>query len=145
MLKSYQIDIKEGAETMGNNIGNIIKNRRLELNITLDEVGKAVGVSKSTVQRWESGQITNMRRDRIDALSKILDLSPLIFVDKDSAPAPKKESPLSAHEKAMVNAYHKAPDNIQNVVNVALNSYSDEDLPTLAEKEKGETDIHSVG
>ena len=57
---------------MGNNIGNIIKNRRLELNITLDEVGKAVGVSKSTVQRWESGQITNMRRDRIDALSKIL-------------------------------------------------------------------------
>ena len=52
---------------MGNNIGNIIKNRRLKLNITLDEVGKAVGVSKSTVQRWESGQITNMRRDRIDA------------------------------------------------------------------------------
>ena len=57
---------------MGNNIGNIIKSRRLELNITLDEVGKAVGVSKSTVQRWESGQITNMRRDRIDALSKSL-------------------------------------------------------------------------
>ena len=52
------------------------------------------------------------------------------------SPAPTKE-PLSAHEKAMVNAYHKAPDNIQNVVNVALNSYSDEDLPTLAEKEKG--------
>ena len=71
---------------MGNNIGNIIKNRRLKLNITLDEVGKAVGVSKSTVQRWESGQITNMRRDRIDALSKILYLSPLIFVDKVADP-----------------------------------------------------------
>ena len=79
---------------MGNNIGNIIKNRRLKLNITLDEVGKAVGVSKSTVQRWESGQITNMRRDRIDALSKILDLSPLIFVDKDSEP----EAPSYYHD-----------------------------------------------
>lgn len=79
---------------MGNNIGNIIKNRRLELNITLDEVGKAVGVSKSTVQRWESGQITNMRRDRIDALSKILDLSPLIFVDKDS----EQEAPSYYHD-----------------------------------------------
>lgn len=125
---------------MSKDIGTLIKDRRIELKLTLEDIGNAVGVSKSTVQRWESGQITNMRRDKIDALAKVLGLSPLMFVDH-SAPAPKEESPLSAHEKAMVDAYHKAPDNIQNVVNVALNSYSDEDLPALAEKEKG-TDLN---
>ena len=66
---------------MTKGIGKIIKKNRLELNLTLEDVAKAVGVSKSTVQRWESGQINNMRRDRIDALSKILQISPLMFVD----------------------------------------------------------------
>ena len=64
---------------MTKGIGKIIKKNRLELNLTLEDVAKAVGVSKSTVQRWESGQINNMRRDRIDALSKILQISSLCF------------------------------------------------------------------
>lgn len=50
-----------------------------------------------------------------------------------------------AHEKAMVDAYKKASDKDKYTVDMVLNEYSDEDLPALAEKEKGETDIHSVG
>ena len=46
-------------------IGTIIRNRRLELNLTLEEIGNAVGVSKSTVQKWENGFISNMKRDKI--------------------------------------------------------------------------------
>ena len=122
---------------MSNGLGNIIKKRRLELNITLDEVGKAVGVSKSTVQRWESGQITNMRRDRIDALSKVLGLSPLIFVDKSTiTPAPAQSTPiLSNHDKLMIEAYHAAPYNAKQVVDLTLEPY----MPVL--KEKGETAV----
>lgn len=40
-------------------IGNLIYNRRKELGLTLEEVGKAVGVSKSTVKKWENGFISN--------------------------------------------------------------------------------------
>lgn len=54
---------------------NIIKTRRKELGITLEDIGKYVGVSKATVQRWETGSISNMRRDRIKKLSEILQLS----------------------------------------------------------------------
>ena len=42
----------------------------------MKEVAKAVGVSEGTVSRWESGEIANMGRSRIYALSQILDLSP---------------------------------------------------------------------
>ena len=69
---------------MTESIGKIIKKNRLDLKLTLDDVAKAVGVSKSTVQRWESGKINNMRRDRIDLLSKILQVSPLILLGNDS-------------------------------------------------------------
>jgi len=39
------------------NIGELIESRRSELGITLEEIGSFVGVSKSTVKKWESGFI----------------------------------------------------------------------------------------
>ena len=68
------------------NIGNIIKSRRNELGLTLDDVGKAVGVGKSTVKKWEDGYISNMRRDKIAALSKVLKLSPVSFITGEITP-----------------------------------------------------------
>ena len=61
-------------------IGTIIRNRRLELNLTLEEIGNAVGVSKSTVQKWENGFISNMKRDKISALAKILNINPVTLI-----------------------------------------------------------------
>lgn len=61
-------------------IGTIIKNRRLELNLTLEDVGNAVGVGKSTVKKWEDGFISNMKRDKISALAQILNLNPVTLI-----------------------------------------------------------------
>lgn len=38
-----------------------LKNRRLELGMTLEDVGDYVGVGKSTVKKWENGMINNMK------------------------------------------------------------------------------------
>lgn len=62
------------------NIGDIMYARRQELGLTLEEVGDYVGVGKSTVRKWERGEIENMKRDKIALLSKILKLSPLTFI-----------------------------------------------------------------
>lgn len=58
-------------------IGTLIYNRRKELDLTLEEVGNAVGVSKSTVKKWENGHISNMRRDKIEKLASVLQISPV--------------------------------------------------------------------
>ena len=57
-------------------IGKIIKGRRKELGLTIKDVGKAVGVAHATVSRWETGNISNMRRDRIYKLAQVLQLNP---------------------------------------------------------------------
>ena len=58
-----------------------IEQRRKELGLTLEEVGKAVGVSKSTVKKWETGYINNMKSDKIALLANVLQISPLEFLD----------------------------------------------------------------
>lgn len=54
------------------NIGDFIKQKRLESNLTLEQLGKRVGVSKMTVLRWESGEIRNIKSDKIEKLANAL-------------------------------------------------------------------------
>lgn len=61
--------------------GEIIKNRRIELGLTMLDVAQQVGVSEGTISRWESGNIANMRRDKIAALAKTLQLSPSVIIE----------------------------------------------------------------
>lgn len=61
-------------------VKSILKKRRLEKNLTLDDVGKLVGVSAATISRWESGDIENMRSDKIVKLANALEISPAVIL-----------------------------------------------------------------
>lgn len=63
-------------------IGEFIKKRRLELGLTLEEVGNYTGVGKSTVRKWEMGFISNMGRDKIASLANILNVSPIVLLNE---------------------------------------------------------------
>lgn len=78
-------------------IGNIIYQRRIELGLTLEDVGNAVGVGKSTVRKWEKGMIKNMGRDKIAALAKVLNINPALLIRLDSI-NPMKSRILSQEE-----------------------------------------------
>lgn len=65
---------------MTKQINEILKARREELSLTLEDVASKVGVNSSTVSRWESGNINNMRRDRIAKLSEVLQISPSVIM-----------------------------------------------------------------
>ena len=65
---------------MDMDIRDILRNRRIELHLTMKQIADAVGVSEGTVSRWESGDIDNMRRDKIAALSKVLSLDPRVIM-----------------------------------------------------------------
>lgn len=100
-------------------IKDIIKIRREELGLTYEELGKLVGVGKSTVRKWETGMIENMRRDNIVALSKALNISPSVIMGWDSnnqfipSPLADKEpklSHLSTQKVTLINNYDKLND-----------------------------------
>lgn len=63
---------------------NLIKQRRLELGLNQKDIADYVGVSEATVSRWESGEISNTRRDRIAKLAKILQVPPSDLISDSS-------------------------------------------------------------
>lgn len=63
-----------------NDIGNLIKQKRLALGLTLEDVAQRVGVGKSTVRKWEEGIIKSIRSDKLEALADVLQISPVSLV-----------------------------------------------------------------
>lgn len=67
-------------------VKDIIKSKRIECGLTMKDLADKVGVSEGTISRWESGEIANMRRDKIFELSKVLQISPLILLGMEEYP-----------------------------------------------------------
>lgn len=64
-------------------MGQKIKELREKKGMTLEELGNKVGVGKSTVRKWETGMIANMRRDKISKLAKALNVEPSYLMGWD--------------------------------------------------------------
>lgn len=88
-------------------IGELIKTRREALDLTLEEVGRSVGVSRATVSRWESGDIHRMKIDKIAALAQILHLDPALFVMPTEV--------LSSDEYKLLYAYRGAEESARKI------------------------------
>ena len=63
------------------NIGQNIKKYRLSRGYTLEEVARRVGVSRQTMSRYETGVISNIPSDKIEAIAQALDISPALLMD----------------------------------------------------------------
>ena len=69
-------------------VGKLLANRRKELDLTLHDVAEYVGVTDSTILRWETGNIQNMKRDKIKLISEILKVSPMAIMGWEEGEIP---------------------------------------------------------
>ena len=90
-------------------IKDILKNRRLERNMSLKDVADMVGVTISTISRWESGDISNMRRDRIVSYANALAISPSIIMGWEEPPSRKQGNyyELTESELDLIKKYRQ--------------------------------------
>ena len=82
-----------------------IKELRLAHNLTLEQVANAVGVGKSTVRKWETGMIANMRRDKIASLAKALHTTPAYLMGWTDEITGTKEAPSFTLPKQIAREY----------------------------------------
>lgn len=87
---------------------DLIKKRRLDLGLTMEELGKKIGVSKATIQRYESGEIKNVRRDKIAKLANALDTTPAYLMGWEDTTADE--------DKEIVNYFLSLGDKLSDGV-----------------------------
>ena len=57
-------------------IGDRIKNRRKHLGMSADDLGKRLGKDRSTIYRYEKGDIENLPLDILEPIAKALGTTP---------------------------------------------------------------------
>ena len=73
-------------------LGEKIRKRRIELNMTMDDLGNAIGVQRSHINKYEKGMITDLKRCTIHALATALQVSPLYLLDDDNGDEERLEA-----------------------------------------------------
>ena len=113
-------------------VKDILNSRRKELDMTMKELAVKVGVSEGTISRWESGKISDMRRDKIMALATALDISPAVIMGwadydpiphPDLAPISKKTFPL--YDGIACGEPRLVPDGVELYVDVTTDIRAD--------------------
>jgi repressor LexA len=97
-----------------------IKELRQDKGLTLEQVAKVVGVGKSTVRKWETGMIANMKRDKIASLAQALGTTPAYLMgweeDENKKAPPQDKIELSEGEKILLELFNRIPEDQQQLV-----------------------------
>lgn len=63
-----------------------IKELRIKKGLTMEKLAELIGVSKSTIAKWENGYVDNMRQERVKKLAEIFEVSPTFIMGYDDIP-----------------------------------------------------------
>ncbi|AMG62776.1 MULTISPECIES: helix-turn-helix domain-containing protein [Staphylococcus] len=77
-----------------------MKQSREKQGITLAELGKKIGKTEATVQRYESGNIKNLKNDTIESIANALNVNPAYlmgWIENKSQDNQKQFETLAAH------------------------------------------------
>ena len=99
---------------MSEGMAQRIKDLRKEKGLTLEQVADIVGVGKSTVRKWETGMIANMKRDKIASLAKALGTTPEYLMGWEKKEKNPSEPQLTEVEKLALELFRRIPEDKQS-------------------------------
>lgn len=67
-------------------VGKRIKERRKELNMSVDELAQKLNKNRTTVYRYEKGDIENLPMDILGPLAEVLNTTPAYLMGWDNKP-----------------------------------------------------------
>ena len=138
------------------NTGDRIKQRRIELGLTADDLAQKIGKSRATIYRYENGDIENMPTPILEPLARALDTTPADLMGwKSTADVPMERVPnktesvrnssVSAQCKEIIEVCNQlSPHNQRKVLTYSKNLLStqqmEEDLLAIHAK----TDVEQI-
>ena len=99
-------------------IGKLLKEKRKEKKLTLEEAGKLIGVSKVTYRDYELNNIKSARMDKLGAIAKFLEMSPEQLFNDDNYEVDIEETMNNIVKQKEVNY-----DNFMKDMNDIMDQY----------------------
>lgn len=98
-------------------VGKRIKQRRKELKMTADELGARLGKDRSTIYRYENGNIEKFPTDILKPIAEALQTTPEALMGWDEEESPQPEGiVLSEGEQALIELFRRIPEDKQELV-----------------------------
>lgn len=91
-------------------MGERLKRLRIENNLTQENVGKAIGVQKAAVNKYEKGNVENIKRTTIMKLAKLYNVKPSYILCLEEEKKENEEIKLSEHEIKLIKEYRNHPE-----------------------------------
>lgn len=104
------------------NVGERIKEVRLKRNKTLLEIANMLGVSEATVQRYESGNIKNLKLDTISKIASFLDVDPAYLMGWRNLP----------ENIRIASNYKYYPISVSAGLPIEVNAITESDVETIS-------------
>ena len=98
------------------NIGKRIKQRRKELGMSADKLGEILGKDRSTIFRYEKGDIENLPLDILQPIAKALNTTPTYLMGWEDKKNTPEEPKLTEGEKMLLDLFRQVPEPQQKLV-----------------------------
>lgn len=118
--------------------GEKIKARRLELGLTAEDLGKKVGVTKSTIGRYESGTIAKIPYLTFVSIAAVLQISAEDLISKEEFEPVRGVDGLEVMNMAFDGASGKLRDSLRQMTPGEIERMSDFAQGILAARPEGE-------
>lgn len=117
-----------------------IYQKRIENNMTMEELANRLNVGKSAVNKWEKGHVTNIKRETIQKMADIFGCSPAWLMGLDDTDATtnigypraiikmafpdadEREIERLMHYSDVISQFCSAPEDVQHTIEMILKS-----------------------
>ncbi len=122
-------------------IGDRIKKRRQELNLTLEEIAKKLNTSRQAIFKYENNIIMNIPPDKVEQLASVLKTSPAYLMGWEEKTDFPEAVAKSEEEKRVLMLYRKTediPEDMRHLIIEHFENTIDVYLKAREKKSKGE-------
>ena len=99
--------------------GENIKARRREKQISVTELAKEIGLTHSTIVRYENGTIRIIPKDQLEKIARVLNCTVEDLTEGDFKYSAKKKvssKAVSDEEMTLIRKYRQLPPQVQNTI-----------------------------
>lgn len=119
---TYRQERRNMSDKLKETTSKRIKELRLSHNLTMEVLAEKLGVSKSTIAKWENGYVENLRQDNIMKLASLFNVPPTYIMGYENIENETKNTDSDEQFEKFKNYYSQLNQDQKTIIDNLLAS-----------------------